>query len=41
MVHKFVDFYMVTINQIRRTYAYIKILLKNYPKLVFYFHSFF
>ena len=38
MFHKFVDFYMATINYIQYTYAYIKILLENYPKLVFYFY---
>ena len=40
MLHKFVDFYMVIINQILHTYAHIKILFENYPKLVSYFHSY-
>ena len=41
MFHKFVDFYMVIINQILRSYAYITILLENYPKLVSYFYTYF
>ena len=41
MFHKFVDFYMVIISQILRAYAYIQILLENYPTLVSYFHSYF
>ena len=40
MFHKFVDLYMATINYILHTYAYIKILFENYPKLLSYFHSY-
>ena len=40
MFYKLVDFYIFIINQIRRTYAYIEILLKNYPKLISYFYSY-
>ena len=40
MFQKFVDFYMVIINQILHTYTHIKILFENYPKLVSYFHSY-
>ena len=36
MFHKFVVFYMATINCIYTVpYAYIKILFENYPKLFF------
>ena len=40
MFHKFVHFYMATINDILYTYAYIEILFENYPKLFSYFHSY-
>ena len=39
MLHRFADFYMVMINQIQYTYAYITILFESYPKLASYFHS--
>ena len=40
MFHKFVDFYMATINHILYPYyVYIKSLFENYPRLSFYFHS--
>ena len=32
---------VIIINQIRHTYAYIKILFENYPELVSYFHRYF
>ena len=40
MFHKFIHSYMATINYILYTYAYINILLENYPTLFSYFHSY-